>query len=111
MLPADSPDIPITLSTGIGPLNAVAIDAGGDLFIADATSGIVQERPATGGALHTLGSFSGPYALALDHAGNLFVGDAVASSVTELTAASHFASAVPVTAGLGQPSSVAVDTK
>ncbi len=97
-------------------LDALAVDAAGDLFIgvdnADISAngnGSVLERPAGGGALQPVHSFAVPTGIAIDPAGDLFVSDGYAASVTELTAASRFSGAVPVTAGLSAPSGLALD--
>ena len=52
----------------------VAVDAAGDVFIADQYNGRVVEVPADGGSQSTVGNFPyDPTGVALDATGNLFV--------------------------------------
>ena len=87
---------------------AVAADAAGDVFVADAPTGRVLELPAAG-PQQTL-PFSGlsdPEGLAVDGAGDVFVVDASSGSVVELPAGGS-QETLP-SSGLTEPEGVAVD--
>jgi len=68
---------------GEGPMG-LAVDAAGDVFIADPPNGEVVEVPAGGGAQTTLGSgLAYPFGVAVDAAGDVFIADP-GSHVVEL---------------------------
>jgi sugar lactone lactonase YvrE len=86
----------------------VAVDGGGDVFVADSPSGRVLELPA-GGSQQTL-PFSGlsdPEGVAVDGAGDVFVADAANGRVVELPAGGT-QQTLP-SSGLSNPQAVAVD--
>ena len=53
----------------------VAVDALGDVFMADCNAGSVYERPAAGGLVTFAAGLSCPDAVAVDGSGNVLVGD------------------------------------
>ena len=69
----------ITLNAGSGNFRGMAVDANGDVFVADIMHNVVTELPFTGGSYGTpitLGSgFNGPFSVAMGHNGQLFVAD------------------------------------
>ncbi len=121
---------PALLNSDFANATGIAVDARGDLFIADAGSGQVDEIEAgTGGAaagavsasstMVTVGSgFTKPTGVAADASGDVFVADAGAAKVFEIEAGTGGAAAgtvnsgsmvVAVGSGLKQPNAVAVD--
>ena len=88
---------PVTVATGFGdaPLNStavaiagLAVDANGDVFVADTLSNAIWEIPYGGssyGARMAVSSgFSNPVGFAVDANDNLFVGDTTANAVQEI---------------------------
>src|SRR6185312_820973 len=68
---------PVTLATGLNMPGGVAVDAIGNVFVADVNNSKVKKFPVGGGAAVVIGSgFSFPAAVAVDAAGNVFVADA-----------------------------------
>jgi sugar lactone lactonase YvrE len=92
--------------------NGVAVDASGNLFVADSTKTAINEILAAGGytTVKKVGAgFSQPSGVALDGSGNIFVADTGNGDVKEILAAGGYAVVNSVGSGFGQPSGVAVD--
>jgi sugar lactone lactonase YvrE len=97
-----------------GTLNepaAVAVDAAGDVFIADSDDNRVVEVPAGGGAPVTIVTtpfvLSNPLGVAVDSSGNLFIADYNNSRVVKVPPAGGGS---PTTVGnVSQPNALAVD--
>ena len=88
--------------------SGVAVDAAGDVFVADTGNNAVKEIPAGGGPIQTLGSgFSCPTGVAVDAAGNVFVADLDNNAVKEIPAGGGAIQTLG--SGFDQPTSVAVD--
>ena len=107
----------ITLGSGFNHPAGVAVDANGNIFVADTGNNAIKEILAAGGytTVNNLasGSFNSPQSLAFDAYGNLFVADAGSNSVKVITALSGYSSVSTVasTAFLGTPpTGVAIDT-
>jgi len=65
----------------------VAVDAAGNVFVADANNNAVKEIPVGGGAIITLGSgFKTPASVALDAADNVYVADFGNSAIKKIPA-------------------------
>ncbi|HUE03259.1 MAG TPA: Ig-like domain repeat protein, partial [Bryobacteraceae bacterium] len=93
--------------TGINGALGVAVDAAGDLFVADFVGGVLLKLPAGGGAQTTVASgLSNPDGVAVDGVGNVYVAEAGANRVTELLAAGG---TVTYASGLSNPNGLAVD--
>lgn len=117
----------------------VAVDSGGNLYIADSSNGVVREVTIVNGIIHTFAGdgsccvFSGdngeainaelnfPTGLAVDSSGNLYIVDSLNYRIREvssgiITTVAGGGKAVPgdggpaISASLGSPSSVAVDS-
>ena len=87
----------------------VAVDAAGDVFIADTQSSRVVEVPAGGGPQTTVGSgLNRPYGVAVDAAGDVFIADEANNQVVEVPAGGGSQTTVPAS-GLNSPYGVAVD--
>jgi DNA-binding beta-propeller fold protein YncE len=86
----------------------VAVDAAGDVFIADTYNSRVVKIPAGGGAQTTVGSgLNMPGGVAVDGAGDVFIADAYNSRVVEVPAGGG--AQTTVGSGLSYPYGVAVD--
>ena len=71
--PPFSPTVPDTIGSGFSLPSGVAVDAAGDVFVADTGNNAVKEV-LPDGTIKTLGSgFNPPYGVAVDAAGNVFV--------------------------------------
>ena len=67
----------------------MAVDAAGDVFVADAGNNAVKEVLANG-TIRTVGSgFSSPHGVAVDAAGDVFVADTNNSAVKEVLRQRH----------------------
>src|SRR6202451_1509599 len=97
-----------TVGSGLSSPNGVALDAAGDVFIADTGNNRVVEVPAAGGAPITIGSgLSHPSGVAVDAAGDVFIADTGTNQVVEVPAGGGPQTTVGT--GLSNPSGVAVD--
>jgi hypothetical protein len=105
--------------TGLSTPKALAIDASGNVWIANCgsvtctTSGVgsVTELANTGALLGTTsaGGLNIPYALAIDLSGNAWVANYGGNSVTELNASLVPTAPAFTGSGLSQPNSIAID--
>src|SRR5258708_6558242 len=82
-----------TLGSGFSYPTGVAVDASGDVFVADTSNSAVKEMVAVGGSIPasrtilTLGSgFSNPTGVAVDASGDVFVADEGNSAAKEMVA-------------------------
>ncbi len=95
-------------------LTSVAVDANGDVFVADTNNNAVEEMVYSGGtyaAPITLGSgFSIPYRVAVDANGDVFVADTGNNAVKEMVySGGTYAAPITLGSGFSRPSDVAVD--
>ncbi len=106
-----------TLGSGFDKPHGVAVDASGNIFIADTGNNAVKEVLSAGGytGVKTLGSgFNGPYAVAVDASGNVYVADTGNNAIKEILAV---AGSIPASnptimtlgSGFNSPTGVAVD--
>jgi DNA-binding beta-propeller fold protein YncE len=111
---------PVTLGSGFNEPTGVAVDAHGDVFVADQINNAVKEMVAVNGSIpanpsiRTLGSgFSNPASVAVDAAGDVFVTDALNNAVKEMVAVNGSIPANPTInvlgSGFNTPIGVAVD--
>jgi len=64
-----------TIATGVAPVS-VAVDASGNVYVADDVNNQIKKIPAGGGAVVTLpAAFNTPTGVAVDAAGNVYVAD------------------------------------
>jgi len=112
---AFGPGARLTLPTsGLSAPSSVAVDALGDIFIADRSNNQVYEIPAGCASsscqttLPVLG-LSDPSDLTVDGAGNIYIADTVNNRVVKLLPAAIGYNDATVGSGLTLPSSVAVD--
>ncbi len=87
-MPAFNPAPVVTLGSGFDFPEGVAVDAKGDVFVADQLNGEVKEIDAvTGGNIVTLGGgFAVPGAVAVDGVGDVFVADDAFATIEEIPA-------------------------
>jgi len=105
---AFDPGVQTTMGSGLQYPQAVAVDAAGDVFIADTGNSRVVEVPAGGGAQTTVGSeLSLPQRVAVDGAGDVFIADTNNSRVVEVPAGGG--AQITVGSGLQNPHGVTVD--
>ena len=79
--PTFTPTVATTLGSGFDRPYGVAVDAYGDVFVADSYNDAVKEV-LPNGAIKTIGSgFSGPRGVAVDAAGDVFVTDSCHGAV------------------------------
>ncbi len=100
------------IGSGFNTPSGVAVDASGNVFVADPANNAVQEIVAAGGyvTVNTIGSgFSAPNAVAVDASGNVFVADTGNSAVKEILAAGGYVTVNAVGSGFLNPSGVALD--
>ncbi len=111
---------PVVLGTNFDGAEGVAVDAAGDVFVADYFAGEVKEMVAVNGSIpanptiNILGSgFSRPVGVAVDGAGNVYVADGNNTQVKEMVAVNGSIPATPMIRVLGSgfsfTYSVAVD--
>ncbi|HEX4005859.1 MAG TPA: hypothetical protein VHX60_06770 [Acidobacteriaceae bacterium] len=100
------------LGGGFGSPMGLAVDASGNIFVAEYGGGAVKEILAQGGytTVNTLGSgFDTPAGVAVDGAGNVFVADYHGGAVDEIVAAGGYVTVKALGGGFNFPSDVAVD--
>jgi gliding motility-associated-like protein len=100
--------ISVVVGSGFTTPFGVAIDAGGNLYVADQGNNAVKKIPVGGGAPTIIGSgFSLPSGVAVDAAGNVYVADQGNNAIKEIP----FIGGATITLGTGfkSPTGVAVD--
>jgi len=99
---------PVTIGSGFNGPEGVAVDASGNVYVADFYNNAVKKIPTGGGVPITIGSgFLNPAAVAVDVLGNVYVADHGHNLVKEIP----LGVGTPVTIGSGfsAPTGVAVD--
>jgi sugar lactone lactonase YvrE len=93
---------------GLDSPEGTAVDAVGDVYIADFANDRVVELVAGGGTPAIIGNhLSGPSSVAVDGAGNVYVADAAGNEINEILAGST--SQISVGSGFNAPVAVAAD--
>jgi len=110
---AFSPGALIRLGSGLSGPQGVAVDAGGNIFVADTFHSKVKEILAAGGYTKALNLggylFFEPGGVAVDGAGNVFVADTGNYAVKEILKAGGYATVDILASGFDLPEGVAVD--
>ncbi|WP_263366467.1 Ig-like domain repeat protein [Edaphobacter bradus] len=114
--PTPNPAAVKTLGSGFNNPFGVAVDASGDVFVADTYNNAVKEIVAGNGQVNTIGSgFVHTFGVAVDSAGNVFVADDGNNVVKEIVAvngqvsSSSTVNTITNIRSFNQPSGVAVD--
>jgi sugar lactone lactonase YvrE len=98
-----------TITSGLNGPYACAIDASGNLYVANLSANNVTKYSPSGALLLTIsGSMSGPEGVAVDAAGKIYVANQFSNSITTYTA-SGARTTPTITAGISAPYGVAVD--
>jgi serine/threonine-protein kinase len=107
---AYSSEVPLPFS-GVNAPTGVAVDAAGDVYVADIGNDQVYKLAAGASAATPLPftALKNPRDVAVDTAGNIYVADASNDRVLKLAAGAPAATPLPFT-GLNDPRGVAVDT-
>jgi|GEM_PF-1451387 len=101
---------PVYVGAGFKNPKGVAVDAAGNVFIADAGNNAVKKIPSGGGAPVSLAAgFKAPSAVAVDAAGNLYIADAGHNAIKKIAVGGG--APVLIKAGFNNPSGVAVDAQ
>ena len=97
-----------SLASGLNHPHDVAVDAAGNVYVADSGNNTVKEIVAATGAIRMLGSgFNFPSGVAVDAAGNVYVADSGNNAVKEIVAATGAINTLG--SGFNSPHAVAVD--
>ena len=110
-LPAEA-QTTVSLGSGFNRPSGVAVDAGGNVFVADYDNNAVKEIVAAGGyvTVKTIGSgFHHPLDVAVDAGGNVFVADYGGGGVKEILAAGGYTSVNLFDTGFIAATGIAVD--
>jgi streptogramin lyase len=101
-----TPTVQATIGSGFSDPRGVAVDAAGDVFVADTDNNAVKEVKPNGSII-TIGSgFILPTGVAVDTAGDVFVADYDNNAVKEVK---PDGSIITIGSGFSYPASVAVD--
>jgi sugar lactone lactonase YvrE len=109
------PSIPVSMfdvGSGFNGPGGVAVDASGNIFVADSYNGQIQEILAAGGWTTTKNIATGlsfPSSVALDGGGNLYVADPYNDAVDQIVAAGGYTTINSLGSGFSNPYGVAVD--
>jgi len=96
-------------ATGLHCPRGVAVDAQGDVFIANSNYSEIIEVPVGGGAEFTVGTgFNGPNGVTVTKTGDLFIGDSRNNRVVEVPA--NGSPQFDVGTGLKYPGGIAINT-
>ena len=98
------------VGSGFATPGGLAIDAHGDIFVADTNNAQVKEILVGSGSLSPLASgvFSLPIGVAVDGDANVFVSDTTLG-VVEILSAGSYLNAIPLGSGFSAPQGIAVD--
>ncbi|MFI5137328.1 MAG: cadherin-like beta sandwich domain-containing protein [Sphingobacteriales bacterium] len=98
---------PVTIAAGFNGPRGVAVDAGSNVYVADAGNGAVK-KITPGGTPVTIGSgFNQPYGVAVDAAGNVYVADWGNNAIKKIPAGGG--TTLTIGSGFNNPFGVAVD--
>jgi len=104
------PQYPFTLVSGLDsqPIRGIALDGGGNMYVAFYNSSAIYKYPPGGGAPTLLGSgFSEISGVAIDASGNVFVADNGNKVIKEILASNG--SVVTYASGFNAPQGIAID--
>ena len=100
---------PAPIATGLNAAQGVAVDAVGNVYIADTGSGNVLKISANGAApIAVATGLTAPRGVAVDESGNVYISDAGTGNIVEVPATGG--AQINVATGLSKPAGVAVDS-
>lgn len=98
---------PVTKSSGFNDPTDVAVDASGNIYVADYMNSLVKKIPVAGGAPVVVGSgFNKPTGVAVDASGNIYVADRGNNAIKKILASNG---SIVAFNGIGSPYGVAAD--
>lgn len=110
----------IFASTGVNAPEGLALDSGGNLYVANSGSGNIRQYTSSGtvinpqfasiGAAGSSAPGTYAYGLALDSSGNLYVADGNNDTISKVSSGGSVSIFVPGTAGLNDPAGLALDS-
>jgi len=99
---------PHALGSGFSYTFGIAVDAAGNVYVADPGNNAIHEIPAGGGSAFAIGSgFNAPTGVAVDAAGNVYVADNQNNAIKEIPAGGG--AIISIGSGFDDPHSIAVD--
>lgn len=99
---------PLSIAANFNAVGGIAIDAAGNLFVADIGDNAVHEVPACGCPETSIGSgLNSPSGVAVDGAGNVYIADGGNNRVVEVPKSGGAQTTVGI--GLSGPDAVAID--
>ena len=102
---------PVTalVSSGLNNPQGVAVDAQGNVYIADTANNVIKEwSPATQQTVVLCSGFINPRAVAVDRNGNVYIADSGNNAIKEWSTSQQMTT---LASGLSNPSGVAVDSQ
>jgi hypothetical protein len=109
-----APGVQSSLGGGLSAPHGVAVDAGGNIFVADQANNLVKKIPngcTDASCMITMGGgFSSPYGIALDGAGNILVSDLGSNLIKKIPSSCTTSACVSTIGGtIPSPAGIAVD--
>ena len=99
---------PVIVGSGFSYPYGVAVDAAGNVYVADNQNNAIKKVPAGGGATVTVGAaVTSPTGIAVDASGNIYVAAVSNSVILKIPAAGG--AAISIGSGFNSPAGVAVD--
>ncbi|WP_299583997.1 cadherin-like beta sandwich domain-containing protein [Mucilaginibacter sp.] len=100
---------PATMGSGFALPVGVAVDAKGNVYVADKGNGLLKKIAKVGGAITNIGSgFNDPSGVTVDGAGNVYVADNVKNKVYKVPV--DGGATVVIGTGFSSPAGIAIDS-
>jgi hypothetical protein len=102
-----------TINSGLNSPQAMVVDAGNNIYIADTQNGVLKKFVWTGSSYDApvdVGAWTQPTGVAVDGAGNLFVTDQITNKLSEVPwTGSGYGTQVVISSAYTSPQDVAID--